>query len=587
MKKTLLASSITAVFILVALGPAAPARSAQKSPYPTTTGPLEPGLKELAESRISMVSAAHPFATQAGLEMLRRGGNAIDANVAATMVTAVLDVGLTQFGGGGQLTYYDAKTKKTVAINCDPVTFREDVMPFSVLDAGSGRTIPVPGSIAGFYYAVRKYGALSWKEVIEPAVFYAENGFPIYGGAYIINSDRYAALTLRPNARRLFAPNGFLPPMGSIFKQPELAETLKRIAEQGSNYFYRGAFARQMVSAIRDIGGRPTLDDFSSYRVDESEPVRGTYKGYQIAGPSLPGTGTIAIIEGMNILENVDLKGLGHYTQSADSLQWLIETVRVMFHDAYRYTGVPELDEPIGRALRSKEYARAQYELIRYKIEQMKRRAAGGGSFAPDSPSDRAATGDEGHTNHVSSVDKDGSVCSFTHTIYGPIYSAHGLWVGGIVFGSGEYDYPRLPGRRLLASIAPIIVFKADQPYFATGSSGGAPVTFYTLLNVLAWDKNLKEAQEAARMRSFYNAPPLLDLDNLKVSIENRIDEKVVEELKRRGYQFDWLGPYSQGGPTTRWLGGDQMAGIDPTSGMRYGATDPRGVGQAAGQVEK
>jgi len=440
-------------------------------------------------------------------------------------------------------------------------------------------------NIAGLYYATQKYGALPWRQVMEPAIFYAENGFPVYPGAYIINSDRYAALTLRPNVRQLYAPNGFLPPMGSIFKQPELAATPKKISEQGADYFYKGPFARQAVKEIQNLGGKATLEDFSSYRALELEPVRETYKGYEIAGPPIPATGTVAIIEAMNILENLDLKTMGHYSQSADTLQWLIETIRVVFHDSYRYTGIDQLDSAIAGTLVSKDYAKAQIAQLRQKIDTMKHQAGGRSSRAGETMEGAApggATGEEdGHTNHVSTVDKDGNMCSFTHTIYGPIYSAHGLWVGGIVFGSGR---PRVPGGRLLGSISPVIVFKDKKPFFATGSSGGTPNTFYTLLNVLVWDRNFKEAQDAPRLLNFYNPTTLQDLDNHKVTIEHRIDEKVVRELERRGYQFDWVGPYSQGGPAARWLGGDQMVGIDPSTGMRLGATDPRGVGQAAGQ---
>jgi gamma-glutamyltranspeptidase/glutathione hydrolase len=583
MKKMFLSNSFVAVSLL-ALGFSA-LRSATPSKYPMEPVFLEPGLQELVTSRLSMVSSAHPFATEAGLEMLRRGGNAMDAAIAATMVTGVMDVGLTQFGGGGQLTYYDAKTKKTLVINCDPKTVKEDVLPYNAArDGATGRAIPIPGSIAGFYYAVTKYGALPWKQVIEPAIFYAENGFPLYGPAYTILQDRYNILAMRPNARQIFAPNDFLPHVGAIFKQPELAETLKKIADQGPDYFYRGPFAEKMVKAIRDIGGLATMDDFASYKVLELEPVRGTYKGYDVVGPPLPSTGAVSIIEGLNILENVDLKRMGHYAESADSLQWVIETLRVIASDTRRYNAVPESDRPLAEALMSKEYARAQYNLIRYKIEQMNRAASNKPVQLAELGPARDVPDEDVGTNHVSTVDKDGSVCSFTHTIYGPVYSAHGLFVGGIILGSGR-SFRALPGERIMPGMAAIIVFKGDKPYFATGSSGGTPNTFYTALNVLAWDKNLKQAQEAPR---FPNSWGGLNPDDNKIAIEHRIPDKVVSEVIRRGYQIEWLGPYSQGGPTSqgglRSLGGDQMVGIDPQSGMRYGATDPRGVGKAAGQ---
>jgi len=215
--------------------------------------------------------------------------------------------------------------------------------------------------------------------------------------------------------------------------------------------------------------------------------------------------------------------------------------------------------------------------VIRHKIEQMRRDATENRrrTQAAVSIADMVSA-KEGGTHHVSVVDKDGNICSLTHTISGPIYSSHGLFVGGIVMNSARGGRTGQPGGRMLTSLAPVIVFKGDKPYFATGSSGGTTNAFLTTLNVLVWDKNLKEAQEAPRFRfapGSWSGPP--GEDN-KVFIEHRIDDKVAGPLKKRGYQIEWVGPYSQFGA--------QMIGIDPNSGMRYGATDPRLVGQAAGQ---
>jgi gamma-glutamyltranspeptidase/glutathione hydrolase len=543
---------------------------------------LEPGLHELATSRVSMVSAAHPYATKAGLDMLRRGGNAMDAAIAATMVTAVVDQELTSLAGGGELTYYDAKTKKTVVINCEPNRVKDDVMPYTpARDGTTGRSIAIPGSFACFGLGIRKYGALPWRDVVAPSIYYAENGFPVYGGFYAMMLDRYLVLTSRPTTRRIFAPTGFLPAMGSIFKQPELAETLKKIAEHEADYFYKGPLAAEMAKAIQEIGGKATVEDFASYSALEVEPLRGTYKGYTIVGAPPPSMGGVAIIEALNILENVDLKGMGHYSQSADSLQWIVEALRVVQSDTIRYSGVPELDQALTKVLTSKEYGRARYQLILHKIEVLKRQAsekpAQTAQLAPASDLD-----EEEGTNHVSVVDKEGNVCSFTHTTYG--FATHGLFVGGIVLNQAAGRRVP-PGEHVPSAMTGTIVFKGDKPYFATGSSGGAPNAFYTLLNVLAWDKNLKEAQEAPRLPNTWG---FLAENDLRIPIEHRIDEKVAEELTRRGYHIDWLGQYSQGGPTTqggvRPLGGVQMVGIDLATGMRYGATDPRGVGVAAGQ---
>ncbi len=571
MKKNFLKEKLACALLLIVVGFLVPLHSTDQSKYPLEPVFIEPGFEKLASSPLSMVTSPFPLATNAGLEMLRRGGNAMDATIAATMVTAVVDTGLTTLAGGGQITYYEAKTKRTVTINFEPHSFKEDVMPYNrERDDLTGRSIRVAGSFAGFYLAIQKYGALSWKEVLEPAIFYAENGFLLHGYAYHKMWTLYDKLTLRPPQRRMFAPNGFLPPAGSVFKQPEMAETLKKIAEHGPDYFYKGPFAEKMVQAIRDIGGKATLEDFVSYQALELEPVRGTYKGYQITGPPPPSYGAAAIIEAMNILENVDLKGMGHYSHSADSLQWVIETMRVMYDDNRKYSGVPEFDRALSQLLMSKEYAKSRYKLIRHKIEQMKRQARETNQVAQivaqvrDEYEEEPGLG----THQVSVVDKKGNVGSLTHTVYGGNYGTAGLFVGGISL-NGAGMFRAQPGERIVSPVCPLIAFKGDKPYFATGSSGSIPNTFFTTLNVLAWNKNFKEAQEAPRFR----------VSALhKVRIEKRIDDMVAKELKKRGYQIEWAGPYSYS------FGGAQMAGIDPDSGIRYGATDPRFLGQAAGQ---
>lgn len=550
--------------------------SLQSTQKVTAEWPMEPSvvypeLKELSSSRESMVVAAHPLATNAGLEMLRRGGNAMDAAVAATMVMSVMQWNVS-LAGGQQLTYYDAKNKKTIVINAEPNSFKEDVMPYNPeRDNITGRSIRVPGSFAGFYLAQKKYGRLPWKEVLEPAIFYAENGFPLHAIGYRSMWGNYSTLTLRPGAKRMFAPDGFLPRVGDIFKQPEMAETLKKIAEQGPDYFYKGSFAEKMVTAIRDIGGKPTLEEFSSYQALELEPLSGTYKGYQIMGPPPPSTASVVIIAGMNILEHVDLKGMGHYTQSADSLQWVIETLRIIFDDARKFSGVEEFDQALAQILVSKEYAKSRYRHIKHKIEVMKRQAKEEIQIAQVLSAKSHNDYDDEEmlgTEHVSTVDKDGNVCSFTHTIYGTSFSYAGLFVGGIVLNSSGM-FRSQPGGRIVTPVASMIVFTGDQPYFATGSTGGTLNTFFTILNILGWDLNFREAQEAPRLR----AP---GINENRVRMEHRLDEKIVKELEKRGYSFNWAGPYS--------MAGAQIAGIDPKTGIRYGAACPRNMAKAAGQ---
>jgi len=541
-----------------------PGQSAKKSQYPMEPVFIEAGPKELASSRDSMISSSHPFATKAGLEMLRRGGNAVDAAVAATLVMGVTE-GNTSLAGGGVLTYYDAKTGKTTVINFEPNGFKEEVMPYNqASDALTGRSIKVPGSFAGLHYAIEKYGRLLWKDVMEPAIFYAENGYPLHGRAYSTMRTYYATLTLRQSGQKIFAPNGFLPAVGSVFKQPEMAETLKKIADQGPSYFYQGPFAEEMVKAIQEIGGKASLEDFSSYKVIELEPVTATYQDFQIKTHPAP-SDMVAAIEAMNILENVDLKAMGHYTESADSLQWMIETLQVVAADFQKFNGVPEYDTAVGKVLMSKEYAKSRHLRLKYKIEQLNREAAKK-TLEPSAPFGGQLINEEAErgTQHTSVVDKEGNICGLKHTIYGSTYSYAGLFVGGLVLNASG-GFHSFPGERILPATSPPIVFKGDRPYFTCDSSGLYENAFFLISNILIWDKNFKEAQEA----------PRFNFNNDKIRIEHRLSDQLVGELKRRGYQFEWLGPYT--------LGTAQLVGFDLVTGARLGAADPRSHGLAAG----
>jgi gamma-glutamyltranspeptidase/glutathione hydrolase len=192
---------------------------------------------------------------------------------------------------------------------------------------------------------------------------------------------------------------------------------------------------------------------------------------------------------------------------------------------------------------------------------------------------DAAGGYEEMNTNNVSVVDREGNLCSITNTIYGCVYSCSGLFVDGMVLNSAG-GHPALPGARLMSPKSPLIVLKNDGPYFACGSSGGITNPFFLLVNVLIWDKNFKEAQEAPRFRigsSFYTGWGMSSAgDPNRVRIEHRIEDKVARELESRGYKIEWLPPYS--------MRNAQIAGIDPETGTRYGSADPRGEGMAAGQ---
>src|ERR1035441_1038366 len=387
----------------------------------------------------AMVASVHELASRAGIEMLHAGGNAVDAAVATGFALAVVHPQAGNLGGGGFMLYRNAAGKARF------IDFREkapaaatenmyldaqgNVIPESSKDSSvvGYRAIGVPGSVAGLVYAEKQYGKLSLEKVIPPAIKLARDGFPLaYEDAQDLKDDEYLASF--PESKRIFLRDGNYYQPGDLFKQPELARTLERIGKNPDD-FYHGAMARELAAAIHKGGGLVTAADLAAYEVKEREPVRGTYRGYDIISPRRPSSGGVALIEILNILEGFDLAKLGN--RSAASIHLESEAFRRAFYDRADFMGDPDFAKVPVAQLIDKKYAEAWRDTIdtnhaspskdlqRPSFDELERVAES-----------HASIREPENTTHYSVVDVEGNAVSVTTTLndsFGSRVTADGL----------------------------------------------------------------------------------------------------------------------------------------------------------------
>ncbi len=523
-----------------------------------------------------MVVSANVLASQVGMDVLRSGGNAVDAAVATGLALAVVHPAAGNIGGGGFMVvrWNDGTTAAFDFREKAPAAASERMY----LDA-SGRyvddlnhegylSVGVPGTVAGFDLALRRFGTKGWKELTAPAVKLAEEGFPL---SWSLSSDlrsltndwkRYPA-----SGRVFLQPDGSNYEMGEIWRQPDLAKTLRRIMHDGREGFYRGETAQRLAADMKANGGLVTEADMAAYEAVERTPLRGTYRGYEIVSIPPPSSGGTAVIEMLNILEGYDLGGLGH--NSAEYLHLVTEAMRRAFADRAAFLGDPDANPrlPIAR-LTSKEYAKE----MRATIDP---------SRAGSIPVEAVETASEsGETTHYSVVDAQGNAVVVTYTLeygYGSRIVADGL---GFLLNNEMGDFNPIPGftdstgfigtranrvapgKRMLSSMTPTIVLKDGKPWALVGSPGGRTIintVLQVVLNLIDHRMGLADAVAAKRVHHQWE-PNILRVER------NGISRDTEAVLRAKGHRVS--------------LGGTQgrvhAILIDPATNLRWGVADPR-----------
>jgi gamma-glutamyltranspeptidase / glutathione hydrolase len=549
-----------------------------------------------------IVVSVHELASRAGVEIMQAGGNAVDAAVATGFALAVVHPQAGNLGGGGfmlirladgKLAFLDYREKAPAAATADMYL---DAHGQVIKDASvvGYKAIAVPGSVAGMVYAEKKYGKLNLAQVIAPAIKLARDGFPLAFEDAADFHDRHFAEF--PDSNRIFQRDAHPYQPGETFRQPELAQTLERIAKNPDD-FYHGTMARELAAFVQKGGGLLTADDLAHYEVKEREPVHGTYRGYEIVSAPPPSSGGIALLEILNILEGYDLAKAGN--RSAQAIHLTVEAFRRAFFDRAELLGDPDFSKIPVAQLIDKKYGAAWRESIdpahATPSKDLQRPAIFSqlDQYAALHPAAGEVREPE-HTTHYSVVDAEGNAVAVTTTLndnFGSRVTAEGL---GFLLNDEMDDFTSKPGapnlygliqgpanaiapdKRPLSAMTPTIVLKNDKLFLVLGSPGGARI-ITTVANILMgvtdYGMNIQEAVNAPRFHHQWE-PDVL-------RVEQWFSPDTVNLLREMGHKVEF-GVSVAGIWEPYWSDGECIA-VDQTNGERLGASDQRNNGKAVG----
>ena len=550
----------------------------------------------------AIVVSVHELASRAGVEVMQAGGNAIDAAVAAGFALAVVHPQAGNLGGGGfmlirssdgRLHFIDYREKAAAAATANMYLDAQGNVIENASVVGY-KSIGVPGSVAGMVYAEKHYGKLTLIQVMAPAIKLARDGYAL---AWQDARDlRDKDLKKFPESHRIFQRDGNYYAPGEILRQPELARTLERIAKDPDD-FYHGAMAHELVASLQKGGAVITTDDLAHYEVKEREPVRGTYRGYEIISAPPPSSGGTALIEILNILEGFDLAKTGD--RSAASVHLTAEAFRRAFYDRAEFMGDPDFSKIPVAQLIDKKYGTAWRESIdpahATPSKDLKRPAIFSEleQYAAQHPQPSAVREPE-HTTHYSIVDSDGNAVSVTTTLndnFGSRVTAEGL---GFLLNDEMDDFaskpgaPNLygliqgpanaigPGKRPLSAMTPTIVLKDGRLFLVLGSPGGARIITTVaniLMGVVDYGMNIQEAVNAPRFHNQW-MPDMLN-------VEQWFSPDAVSLLQQMGHKVE-IGETVAGEWLPYWSDGECIA-IDLKTNERLGASDVRNNGKPVG----
>ena len=511
-----------------------------------------------------MVATSQPLAALAGVRIMMAGGNATDAAVATAAVLNVVEPMSTGIGGDAFAIVYDAKTKKLRGLNASGRSpYKMDLdsvrkMDLTEMPVTGILSVTVPGTIDGWEEILRECGTMSLGDVLQPAIRYAEEGFPV---TEVIRDgwvEGLEKLESHPSAAANYLIEGKPPRVGELFCQPDLAVTLRSIAKKGREEFYRGEIARKIVKFSEEHEGFFSLKDFEDHSSTWVDTIKTDYRGYEVHELPPNGQGIAALIA-LNIVEGLDLAAMEH--NSVEYLHTLIETKKLAFADRDKYVADPEFGEiPIDELL-SKEYAKERAKCIKENASE--------GFEAGIFPRD-------GDTVYLTAADKDGNVVSFINSLFngfgsGMVVPGTGIMLQnrGALFSLDENHLNRLePHKRPLHTIIPAMILKDGKPLIGFGVMGGHMQPqghLQFVANLVDFGMNVQEALEASRYCHF---------SGREVGLEGGIPDQVREGLRERGHiVLENLGAY----------GGGQAIMLDPESGVLTGGSDYRKDGCAIG----
>ena len=536
-----------------------------------------------------MVASHNALSSEITAEIMKNGGNAIDAGAALGFALAVTLPRAGNVGGGGFMLIHVAKLNKTIAVDFRefaPAAAHQDMFfdengEVPAMDTSyrfSHKSSAVPGSVAGLAHIVEKYGTMTLAQVLEPAIRLARDGIIV---TYDLAADLERSQRLKNNPaslKKFYKPDGSNYKVGELFKQPDLAWTLSEIAQHGVDAFYKGSIAKKIVADMEAHNGLITMEDLASYKVIEREPVRGTFRGYDIAAIPAPSSGGTHVIQMLNILENFPLKEMG--PGSADALHITAEAMKLSYADRSKYLGDPDFVHVPTDALVNKEYAKT----LAGKISMDK--AMPSAEIAPGN----LAIYESDETTHYSVVDSEGNMVGNTYTLMFSFGSGVVIEGTGILMNNNMGNFtlrPDIPDafgllgsennlisplRRPVSSMSPVLVAKDGKPFLMTGTPGGSKIisaNMQMVLNVLEYGMNIGDASVVPRIHHQWFPDELL--------LEGGISPDTIKLLRQKGHKINF-NKFSSG------MG--SLQSVMEKDGLYYGYSDPRRPGARAVGVE-
>lgn len=516
------------------------------------------GRKQPAEGRDGMVISSHPLVTRTGVEILRAGGNAVDAVLGAAAMQVVVEPHMTTVCGVLSLLHHDAATGESCYLNGSMNAPLAPLPGFGMHDLATGRGVSVPGWAAAFEAARARLGTWSRERLLQPAIDMARDGFEIHPFLYGMMFEQAGSLGRTQEGRSIYMPEGALLSPGRMLRQPELARTLEAFASLGPDHFYRGDWARRFVDAVREAGGVLTLEDLDRYEVRWQEPARSSYRNYTTLGSPPPDNGGTHVLEILNLVERLDLETWGPPTESADSLYWLMRFCGEVHADGARQRDPAYFPMPLETIL-SKQWAATRFELMQMAAPLIPERAT-----APYPGS-----------NHLSVVDRDGNAVTLLHSVMSMPW-ANGLFVDGVPVWAGGMHFLRVmpePGGRASCYVGPTMVLDGDRPVIVAGSPSVSliPTIVQNILNLLDFGLDVETSVHLPRFGGTSLTAPT---NPPGYYIEADIDSKLQAEMRRRGLALDVRNPWDflQGSFEGIHCGAD---------GVLHACADPRRTGKA------
>lgn len=522
-----------------------------------------------------MACTSQPLATQAALDILKKGGNAVDAAIAANAVLGLVEPTGNGIGGDLFAMVWDAETEQLYGLNASgrsPGSLTIDYFHdngYEKIPAYGPLPVSVPGCVDGWFELHDRFGSLDMQEIMAPAIGYAREGFPVtelIAYYWAIGTQR---LSRYPHVADVYMPEGRPPAKGEVFKNPALAHTLETIASEGRDAFYKGTIARTISDFMEEQGGFLSYEDLASHTSEWVEPVSANYRGYEVW--ELPPNGQgIAALQILNILEGYDIASMGF--GSAEYIHHFVEAKKLAFEDRARFYADPDFSRVPVEALVSEDYAARRRKLI--------------DPFRASNTLD-AGEVEHGNTIYLTVADQDGNMVSLIQSNYRGMGS--GMCPPGLGFilqdrgelFSLEEGHPNAyePGKRPFHTIIPAFVTREGRPWMSFGVMGGAMQPqghAQIIINMVDFGMNLQEAGDAPRIRHSGSSQPTGETmsDGGRVYLESGIHPEVIRELILRGHDVR----HSQGG-----FGGYQAIMRDEEKGVYFGASESRKDGQAGG----